>query len=189
MDDDLAEEVLNTLSAETSDAIRLMLKYLEHTVGSHIDLTALTLTDSMTVKEALEETKRYKKKIQPNLFVLSPNRKLVGVVNIQDLIREKPGREIQSIMNTNIAALHPETPIKSILTRREWNEFYSLPVVDKNSVFLGVIKLETVRSLLSSKGKVKEGSSEDAISALGELYHIGLAGLLNSATELRSKPQ
>ena len=92
-------------------------------------------------------------------------------------------------MNSNIEVLHPETPVQSILNRREWNEFYSLPVVDKDSTFLGVIKLETIRYLLTTKGKEKEDTGGDAISALGELYHIGLAGLLNSATEFRSKQE
>ena len=61
-----------------------------------------------------------------------------------------------------------------------------MPVVDNTSLFLGVIKLETIRSILAPSEKRREGLGDDAISALGELYQIGLAGLLKSATDLGS---
>lgn len=186
MNEDLAEKTLNALSSEKSITIKRLLKYLEFSVGSHIDTTVLTLSERMTVKEAMEEAKRHKQKIQPNLFVLTSDRKLAGVINVSDLITENPKNEISSIMNTRIIALPPDTPIKSVLTHQAWKDFYALPVVDNTSVFLGVIKLETMHSIMAPSEKRQEGLGEDAISALGELYQIGLAGLLKSATDLRS---
>ena len=74
-----------------------MLKYPENSVGSHMDPTVLTLSDGMTVKEALAEAKRHKNKISPDLFVLTSDRRLAGVINLSDLISEDPENEIRLI--------------------------------------------------------------------------------------------
>ena len=186
MNEDLAEKILNTLSSEKSTFIRRLLKYLENSVGSYMDPTVLTLSDRMTVKEALAEAKRHKKKISPDLFVLTSDRRITGVINLSDLITEDPENEIRLIMNTKIITIPPETPVQSILNHQEWMDYYSLPVVDKTSVFLGAIRLETIRSILVKSDKRMEDLGQTAINALGELYQIGLAGLLKSATDLKS---
>ena len=186
MNEDLAEKILNTLSAEKSTFVRRLLKYLENSVGSHMDPAVLTLSDRMTVKEALAEAKKHKKKISPDLFVLTSDRRLAGVISLSDLIAADPGNEIRLIMNSKIITIPPETPVQSILCHQEWRDYYALPVVDKTSVFLGSIRLETIRSILVDSDKRKEHLGQTAISALGELYQIGLAGLLKSATDIKS---
>jgi magnesium transporter len=184
----LAEKILNTLSSEKSIQIRRLLKFLENSVGSYMDPAVLTLSDRMTVKEALAEVRRHKNKISPDLFVLTSDRRLAGVINLSDLITGDPENEIRSIMNNKIITIPPETPVQSILSHQEWLDYYALPVVDQTSVFLGAIRLETIRSILVDSEKRKEGLSQTAISALGELYQIGLAGLLKSATDIKSGP-
>ena len=188
MNEVLAENILNTLSSEKSTSIRRLYKYLENSVGSHMDTTVLTLTVNMTVKEALAEAKRHKRKIYPNLFVLTSDRRIKGVINLSDLITEDHEKEIGSIMNTRIITISPETPIQSILYHQEWADYYSLPVVDQTLLFLGVIRLENIRTILVKSDSRMEEINQSAINALGELYQIGLAGLLKSATELKSGP-
>lgn len=184
MNNELAKEMLKSLSPEKSSTLKRLLKYLEFSVGSHIDTSVLTLSERMTVKEAMEQAKRHKRKIHPNLFVLTSDRNLAGVISVSDLITENPKKEISSIMNTKIITLSPDTPIHSVVNHKEWKDFYALPVVDNTSLFLGVIKLETIRAVLAPNEKRREGLGDDAISALGELYQIGLAGLLKSASDL-----
>jgi magnesium transporter len=188
MNEDLAEKILNTLSSEKSILISRLRKYPENSVGSLMDTTVSTLSDGLTVKEALAEVQRYKEKISPNLFVLTSNRRLAGVINLSDLISEDPQNEIKRIMNNTVITFPPETPVQSILNHQEWTDYYTLPVVDQTSVFLGVIRLETIRSILINTGKKKEDPDQAAIRALGELYQIGLAGLLKSATDIKSGP-
>jgi magnesium transporter len=186
MNEALAEKILNILSSEKSTLIRRLLKYLENTVGSYMDPAVLTLSDRMTVKEALAEAKRHKKKISPDLFVLTSDRRFAGVINLSDLIAVDPEKEIRLIMNNTIITIPPDTPVQSILRHHEWMDYYALPVVDQTSVFLGAIRLETIRSILVDSDKRKEDLGQTAINALGELYQIGLAGLLKSATDIKS---
>jgi magnesium transporter len=186
LDHNLSEIILNGFSPEKSTAVRQMMKYLENAVGSHMDPAVLTLSERMTVEEALVEIRRYKEKIHADLFVLSSERKIKGVVNLSEMITNNPEKEIRHIMNPSIPAISPETPIQSILHHYEWAEYYALPVVDRTSLFLGAIRLETIRSILVKSDKKFDEQSQTAINALGELYQIGLSGLIKSATDLKT---
>jgi len=184
MNQDLSERILNGLSPEKSALAIGLLQYSDHSVGAYMDTRVFTLTENLTVKEALTAIKKYKEQIQPQLFVLGSGHKFSGVISLSDLVSGNPGMEIKSMMNTKVTNLSPETPIESVLSHLEWQDFYALPVVDHMFVFLGAIRLETIRSILIQSGSKGEEMGQMAISALGELYRLGLAGLLRSAADL-----
>lgn len=184
MNEDLAETILNGLSVEKSASVKRLLNYLDHSVGAHMDPEVFTLSENLTVKEALLAIKKHKERVQPQLFVVNADRKLAGVMSLSDLIAGDPGKNIKSIMITKITTLSPETPIQSVLTHQEWQDLYALPVVDKTSMFLGAIRLETIRTILFQSGSRGEEMGQLTISALGELYRLGLAGLIKSATDI-----
>lgn len=184
MNEDLANPLLNRLSEEKSAALKNLLQYQDNTVGSLMDPRVFTLTENLTVKEAMAAIKKHKERIPPELFVLSADRKLVGVLPLSELIAGDPGTKIKSLANTRIITLSPEAPIQLVLTHQEWHNFYALPVVDLSSLFLGSVKLEDIRSLLVQARDKGEETGQLAITALGELYHLGLSGLLRSAIRI-----
>jgi len=186
MDEDLAASVVSRLSREKTASVKQLLQYLDHTVGAYMDAKVFTLSENLTVKEAMTSIKKHKNMIQPQIFVLGAERKLLGVISLSELIQEKPGREIKSLMVENFTALSPETPIESVLNRPEWGDFYALPVADHASMFLGAIRLETLRSMMIRSVSTGEQMGQMAIAALGDLYRLGLAGLLRSATDIES---
>ena len=149
-------------------------------------LQCLPLRRIRHVKDALGIIKKLKKKVQPQLFVLGTDRKLMGFLLVSELITAGPGQEIKSIMSTQITALSPETPIQSVLSHPEWANYYALPVVDNHSFFLGAIKLESIRSVQVRSAFKGEESGQATVKALGELYRIGLSGLLRSAADLKT---
>lgn len=186
MSDSEAQKILGSLSPEKSIHIRRLLKYLKTSVGAYADQSVFTLYETLSVKEALAQAKRHKSSLDPELFVLTPERKLVGVVNISKLITELPIKEIGSIMETSPNTISPETPIQSLINHPGWQDQYVMPVVDNAQVFLGAINLATVRKIKIMSDKISNDHSKDTIGALGDLYHIGIAGLLRVATDFKS---
>jgi len=184
MKEEHANSILNKLSEEKKASVKRLIHYLDHSVGAHMDPEVFTLLENLTVKEAISAIKKNKERVQPQLFVLNAGRKFMGVISLSDLITGNSGMEIKSMMNTKITSLSPETPIQSVLSHQEWQDFYALPVVDKSSVFLGAIGLEYIRSILVRSDSKGEEMGQLTISALGELYRLGLAGLVRSATEI-----
>ena len=181
-----AEEILKKLSSEKALYIQRLLKYLTKSVGSYVDQAVFTLHENLTVKEALAQAKRHKTNLEPNLFVVTPERKLAGVIKLSDLITENPKKEIRAIMQTKLSIIEAETPINSIINHPGWKEFFVLPVVDHSRVLLGVIKLETIRTIQIKSDQSGEDIGKDTVKALSDLYQIGVAGLLGMVTELKS---
>lgn len=186
MSDSRAEQILNKLSSEKSLHIRRLVKYMKNWAGSLVEQTALTLHDDLTLKEALTQVKKHKSTIDPQLFILSHDRILKGMVHLSDLIRENPEKKVNQIMKTELTAISPETPVQSILDHPGWMDQYLLPVVENSKKFLGVIRLETIRKIQISAVRDKKDQNLNTINALGDLYQIGLAGLLRVATELNT---
>jgi len=184
MPEDLAEKMLQALSAEKSASVKGLLHYLDHTLGAHMDTGVLTLRETMTAKEALEVIKKQKDEVPPELCILGEDQKLLGLISLSALIAAGPHKEIRSMMRTDFHSLSPDTPIQAVLNHEDWKNFYALPVVDQASVFLGVIRLETIRYILVHSINGKEETGQLTIHALGELYRLGLAGLLRSAAEI-----
>jgi magnesium transporter len=189
MKEDHAASILDKLSEEKAASVKRLIHYLDHSIGAHMDPEVFTLLENLTVKEAISAIKKNKERVQPQLFVLNAERKLMGVLSLSDLITGNPGMEIKSMINTKITSLSPETPIQSVLSHREWQDFYALPVVDHTSMFLGAIRLENIRSILVRSGSKGDDMGQLTISALGELYRLGLAGLVRSATEIDALTQ
>jgi Mg/Co/Ni transporter MgtE len=183
--EEFAKKISSSISEERSSQITRLIKYTKNTAGSHMDPSVFTLSERMTVREARETAKSNKKRIYPDLYVLTSENKLAGTVHLSDLITEDPERDIRSIMNTRFHAISPETPIQSILNHKAWLDHYILPVVDRTSVFLGVIHLETIRNIQVELDQRMENIGQTTVNALGELYQIGLAALINSATDLK----
>ena len=148
-----------------------------------MDPHVYTLTDNLTVKEAMASLRKHKGQIPPQLFVIDSDRKLRGVLSLSDLITGKPGNDIRQIMKTTFTTLSPDTPVQSLTGHPQWLELHALPVVDQSSLFLGAISLETIRSVVIQPGNTGEEMGQLAMSALGELYRLGLAGLLRSAID------
>lgn len=186
MPEEFADSILSELTEGKSNEVKKLVQYLDHSVGSHMDPSVLTLVENQKVEDALGIIKKFKRKVQSQLFVLSRERKLSGFLLVSDLITAGSDSEIKSIMSTKITALSPETPIQAILSHPEWANYYALPVVDNHSIFLGAIKLESIRSIQVKSSFKGEESGQATVNALGELYRIGLTGLLRTAAEMKT---
>jgi Mg/Co/Ni transporter MgtE len=187
-----SQEKLNTVLAEFSDkeAVQFttMLQYDEFSVGAVMSSNIFTLTDDVTIHDSLESIKRYDGIIPAQIFVVARDYKLRGVVNLTKLIRSNPTDELRRLIDDGVPKLFPQTNIKSIADHKGWQSYNSLPVTDEDDLFLGELNLEIIRSF-NKKNSTQELKHFNMVgSALGELYRIGLSGLMRSAAEITTKP-
>jgi len=59
-----------------------------------------------------------------------------------------------------------------------WYEHDSLPVVDERGVYLGAVRHERLRQQQGAPGARRTRGGVEAVVALGELYWLGLSGLV-----------
>ncbi len=177
---DARDKLLDALGDEISEPLKIMLRYPEGTVGELMDAFVFTVPDDITVQEALKRARAASLEVPFYVYVLDRKQRLVGVASLKNLIRAKRTDAISSLMNRDIVALNPSAPKTQMVKSPFWRSFHTLPVTEEDGVFLGVVRYETISRLREEFGpeSVDEHILDTAL-ALGELYWVGLAGVMD----------
>ena len=89
-------------------------------------------------------------------------------------------------MDKEVPYLYSEVEIQKIPDHPGWFELNALPVLDRSGVFIGELNQSVIRKMdINKKRKVPQHAIA-AGNALGELYKLGLSGLLYS-TSVKNK--
>lgn len=174
------ETLLKALDAEISEPLKIMLRYPEGTVGELMDAFVFSVPDDITVQETLKRARAASLEVPFYVYVLDRQQRLVGVASLKNLIRAKRSDPVSSLMSRDVVALNPLAPQKEMIKSPYWRSFHTLPVTEEDGLFLGVVRYETI-SRLREELDPESGDEQiiDTALALGELYWVGLAGVMD----------
>lgn len=175
-DPQLRSQLLDSLDSTIGGTLRRALTYPEWTAGSLADPRVLTLSPDITVAEALTRIKRDQRNSTYYLFVLERDNTLTGVVTMKQLVVGEPHHLIGTLMNTQVVTLSAGIHTDELLKHSHWREFHTMPVIDRQGAFLGVLRYRTLRKLEEEAfpQSAPKGLSQALIS-LWEAY--ALAGI------------
>lgn len=113
-------------------------------------LTASSIMKSpnpiLTHKDGPKVAVRFMKEEEiSSLYVVDKNRKLRGIIKIEDALElaQKNIRQVDEIIDRDIPIVSPETPISDLLSMAR-DAIYPLAVVSENDKLLGIIKRSTI---------------------------------------------
>jgi magnesium transporter len=174
------EGVLGALEEQIAEQTRRMLHFSSDSVAALMDTDAITLSADMRIKEAMRRLRRSQRQVDGELYVLSRKHELVGVTTMHTLLKAPPDQLISETMSTECARVSAGTPQHGLVRHPLWVEHNSAAVVDEDNVFLGVVDHRTVaRAGERLRSANKDEGGLEAVLALGELYWLGLSGILD----------
>lgn len=174
------KKLLEALDDEIAGPLRVMLRYPEGTVGELMDAFVFSVPDDLTVQETLKRARAASMEMPFYVYVVDRKQRLVGVASLKNLIRGKRSDTISSLMNRDVVALKPMAPQKVMIKSPYWRTFHTLPVTEEDGVFLGVVRYETISRLREElEPESRDEHIIDTALALGELYWVGLAGVMD----------
>jgi len=177
----LRNQILNGLPPETAKVLRRSLSFSKNQVGAHIESQILTLNEKLSVEGAIIEVKRTSASLKPHIYVVNNKRKLVGYIEATTLLYAKKENNLRSVMKTMKHSVFAEMSVKDALAN--WDDsFVYLPVLRPDREFIGVVSRSVLVNLDSSV-KPMDNPALKAGNALGELYLIGLNGLLGNSDQ------
>lgn len=117
-----------------------------------------TVKHAITVFQALGATK---KEVPPRVFVTDNKNILVGYIELEDLILNKPDILIANIMKVNEVVIDANIDQDDVATQMQHYELLAAPVVDTQNHFLGAITAEDIYEV------IQEETTEDVYKMSG----------------------
>lgn len=152
--EDERREVLDQTGAVRSAMLRGLLAWPDDSAGSRMDPTVVSVTQTMTVAEAVEGIREQARTATLDndevLVTALPDHRLVGVVSYLDLVLAEPDVVIGDLMDTDVvsvSALADQEVAARLLTEHDLS---GIPVVHEGEL-VGVIAVEDVVDILDQE--------------------------------------
>ncbi len=149
---ELAEQVLSEM--EEAEDVEPLLQYPDDTAGGLMSTEYVALHQEATVGETLAALRAFAAEdieVPYYLFVVDEHNRLVGVVDVRDLITAMPYLLIRDIMDPKVISVHVLTDQEEVARVMKKYELAALPVVDDAGKLVGVIGYEDVLDVLEEE--------------------------------------
>lgn len=174
--------LLDKVAPKKAAVIRKKLSYTENSVGAYMKPKVFSLQKSLTVIETKELMKKEKELIASEIFVTDETGKLEGIVQVAQLVLAEGKDQISSILTKDAPNFFVDQSIHDISDHPAWLTYRTLPVIQRSGALIGSLHFEDISKKNLKKDTGLNKQMVETASALGELYWIGLTGLLQSIT-------
>lgn len=180
MSDRHRESVVAALDEQIAEQTRRMLRFSNDTVAALMETDVVTLPADMRTTEAMRRLRRSRRQVDGEIYVLDRKHTLLGVTTMHALFKAPPDQLISESASSDCARVLAGTPQRDLVFHPLWAEHNSVAVVDEDNVLLGVVDHRAVARAGERlrAARSDEGGLEAAL-ALGELYWLGLSGILD----------
>ena len=157
MPSNVVKRILANTKLEDRKIINELLKYPDDTAGSLMTTEFIDLKENMTVEKAFEVIKQkgLQKETVYNCYVLETDRKLLGVLDIKDLLVAETNQLVKEIMDTNVIEVQTLEDQEEVSKMFDKYDLVAIPVVDKENRLVGIITIDDAIDVM------QEETSED----------------------------
>lgn len=147
------KNILRYSDAKERALINQFLNYKEDTAGSIMTVEYVSLKEYMTVGEALTYIRNngIDKVTIYTCYILDPNKKLIGVLSLRDLVVSERDVIIRDIMNEDIIYVYTDTDQEEVADAFSKYDFVALPVVDKEKRMTGIVTVDDVLDVIEKE--------------------------------------
>lgn len=140
LDEARRDEVLSGLPADVAKPLRELNKYSAETAGGIMEPRVAVLSIDVTAQQAISTIRKTPRDVLHYLYVAERDGKLVGVLNMRDLLLAAPRESIEKLVRREVISV-PDTmnreDVVKLMTERR---FLAMPVVDYEGRLVGVVK-------------------------------------------------
>lgn len=157
---DVVEEMLPLLpTAERRETLRLM-EFSEGTAGSVMTTEVARLSETLTVREALEAIARQSEDLETVYYnyIVDDDNRLRGLISARQLVTHfgKPDTPISDLMQRDVVSVLATDDQETVADKVADYDFIAIPVVDEQQHLLGIITHDDIIDVL------REEATEDA---------------------------
>ena len=153
MPSNVVKRILANTKPDNRKIINELLKYPEDTAGSLMTTEFIDLKENMTVKDAFDfiKNKGMKKETVYNCYVLTVDRKLLGIIDIKDLLIADRDELVKDIMDENVVKANTLEDQEEIIKMFDKYDCVALPIVDQEERLVGIITIDDAIDVLQEE--------------------------------------
>lgn len=149
----MVHKLLSSVSKETRTSINKLLKYPENSAGSLMAMEYIHLKKGLTIKESIERIRKQKDEFvsYDSCFVTDSERKLLGFVDVKNLLINDPDTMIDDVMEECEHVLTTQMDQEEVASIFQDYDYSTLPVVDSENRLVGVITIDDVIDIMEEE--------------------------------------
>lgn len=146
MDPKKKNEILSKMKKDVRTDLEQLLSHAKTPVGHLMTSDFLAVNSDSTVKETLEAVKKEAEDFSEIFYIYVKNKQdqVVGVINLSELLTQKPDTQLFRIMNQNLVLGRLTTPKEIVANKLLKYHLYAMPIVNENKSLLGIVSLQDI---------------------------------------------
>lgn len=153
----VVRRIIKNINKKDRKIVNELLKYPEDSAGSIMTPEFIDFKENMTIEDAFEVIRKDGEN-KVNIYtgyVLSKSRKILGTVDVKDMILADPEQNITEIIDDNIITVNTLEDKEEAAKKFDKYDLIVLPVVDNENRLVGIITVDDAIDVL------KEEAEED----------------------------
>ncbi len=140
---DEAVDYLALIEETRREHLRKLSKYKNLTAGGEMTPSYIAFAPEMDVKEAMKVLveKAEEAEMIDTLFVVDDNNRLLGTLDMRELIVARHPKRIEELMNKDFYAVHVEDGIAEVVRDIQKYDTLAMPVLGENQTLEGIITM------------------------------------------------
>lgn len=153
MPSNVVKRILKGVNKTDRKLINELLKYPADSAGSIMTTEFADLKINMTVEEAFEKIRKIAldKETVYTCYILDTSRKIVGIVDVKELLIAQKNTLIKDIMDTNVVTVNTLEDKEEVAKKFDKYDLVALPVVDKEDRLVGIITVDDAMDVLQEE--------------------------------------
>lgn len=149
----VVKRILRQTAPEMRKMINEILKYPEDSAGSMMTTEYVSLHPEMNVSQALARIRRtgVDRETIYNCYVITPDRRLCGIVSARSLLLSSETALIEDIMESHVISVDTMTDQEEVALMFNKYNFLALPVVDQENRLVGIVTVDDAMDVLQEE--------------------------------------
>jgi magnesium transporter len=161
--EDIRKRLLECLSNKSRQMIQELLIFPVDSAGSIMTTNFIAFRTDIRVKDAIQRIRSlaFQKQASSYVYVIDNGNRLVGVLNMRDLLLASPEAKLESAMIKDVFTINAFTDREEVANQLSSRRYFAAPVVDSDNKLLGIVNSDQLLS------HVQQEATEDIQKMFG----------------------
>lgn len=149
----IVDKILKQCSKETRKDINKLLKYEEDSAGSIMTVEYPEIKSNLLISQAIKIIKEKKDEYETvtTCFVIDEKRRLVGSIQLTNLLFNDKNKSISDIVDPNIKYVYTNTDQEEVASDFQKYDITVMPVVDSEKRLVGIITIDDIMDVIEEE--------------------------------------